>query len=166
MDLFYFVPSWPAPMACSDYAAVPCPCSRRWYWLIHCVSSYLSSQTVVPTDWPHRFSGTQVHWTKFVPRLSHLIDILSFHTASGGLNVIGGDPINFVGLGGCLESGTPHSLLAPPSLTICVCRLAEYRVAIFLWNQSAKKSYHMARYLHGRVCTAHCLIYLYTYGTA
>lgn len=35
------------------------------------------------------------------------IVIHQFHTASGGLNVIGGDTTNLVGLGGCLESGTP-----------------------------------------------------------
>lgn len=39
-----------------------------------------------------------------------MVYINHFHTASGGLNVIGGDTTNFVGLGGCLESGTLHPL--------------------------------------------------------
>ena len=74
--------------------------------------------------------------------------------ASGGLNVIGGNVTNLVGLGGCNPSGTLSIYAVSGCHVSCLTlhfRLGQPEPSVFLWNRGAAKSYRMARYLHWRV---------------
>lgn len=83
MDFLYPVPPWPSSVACQDNASISCSCCRGWYRPIHCVRIQSTVYSRIPTD------GSYVGIHSFIG------------LSSSGLGVIGGDTVNFVGLGGC-----------------------------------------------------------------
>lgn len=121
-------------MVGSHYAPVLGSRGRRWNWSFHCVSArhlqacrsdtnaLADSSACVSLD----LSGALFLFTYYKP-------------ASGGLGVIGGDPVNFVGLGGCLPQdmldGFPgfctHGVLRSPTMWLGVflggCVLTYFR---------------------------------------